>query len=175
MIHFHFRFRGAAGFVFFRRLGLAATSLALVIIAGTAVTPETALAQALCPFNVSGATSPRLTVDGTLLSRYAQNVRGNPLTKGVMPAVTTSQSSAIETAILGNAYTRLDVDGDGLYTATDALIIARYLAGYTSDKWLTGLTVRAGALRPLHADIALFIAQGCPAPVVSLQNEAARL
>ena len=148
--------------------------LAGLMLASALIAPQTALAQAVCPFNVSGGANPRFTIDGTLLARYAANVRGNPLTAGVMPAVTASQTSAIESAILGNAYTRLDVDGDGLYTATDALIIARNLAGYTSDQWLTGLTIRNGAMRPNASDIANFINQGCPAPVVSALNDAAR-
>ena len=172
---FHRRSRFIRPTAFSSSRRLSAAVLAFVFVSTLGVASQTARAQATCPFNVSGGVNPRLMIDGTLLSRYASSIRGNALTAGVMPAVTPTQSSAIESAILDNAYTRLDVDGDGLYTATDALIIARYLAGYTPEKWLTGLTIRNGALRPLYTDIERFIALGCPAPIVSAQNEAARL
>ena len=137
------------------------------------VAAQTAAAQAVCPFNVSGGSNPRLTVDGVLLSRYAMASRGTALTRGVLPVG--SDVAGIESTILGYAATRLDVDGDGVFTSNDALIVARYLAGYSKERWLTGITLASNAGRAHVDDIASFIALGCPAPAVAAQNDAARL
>ncbi len=138
----------------------------------TAVLP-TAEAQALCPFNVSGGGNPRFAVDGVLLARYASAARSTALTNGVLPVG--SNVAGIESTIAGYATTRLDVDGDGVFTSKDALIVGRYLAGYSKDHWLTGITLATNAGRANVDDIAAFIALGCPAPTIAAQNDAARL
>ena len=137
--------------------------------------PALVLAQLSCPFALSGATgsaAARHTVDGVLLARYANEIRGTPLSAAASP---TSDATAVELAIGAVANTRLDLDGDGVFSSNDALIAARYLAGFSSSSWLTGLTLSTNAARRTGADIAAYIAQGCPAPALSEDFESARL
>ena len=146
--------------------------IGLALLMGATLMSSIAAAQLACPFNVSGGSPPRFTVDGVLLSRYASTMRGAALTNGVLPIG--GDVSAIETTIRDNASTRLDLDGDRLFTANDALIAARYLAGYDSSRWLLGITLSAQATRRTGDDIRAYIAQGCPLPSASAQADAAR-
>jgi hypothetical protein len=119
---------------------------------------QPAAAQAAnCPLNVSLSTQSSVAVDGLLLSRYARVVRGQSLYGGVKP---NADLSGVEAFIASNA-ARLDVDGDGAFTNADALILGRYLAGYSSDVWLDGLTLPAAAQRKTGASIQEFIDNGC--------------
>ncbi len=133
--------------------------------------PDWVQAQLICPFAVTGAASVRYTADGTVLARYAALTRGSALSAGAAP---TSDSAAVELALGAVANTRLDLDGDGVFTANDALIAARHLAGFSSASWLDGITLSSSATRRSGADIAAFIAQGCPAPTLSEDFESAR-
>ena len=144
----------------------------LAVLMGATVMSTIVAAQLACPFNVSGGTGARFTVDGVLLSRYAGTLRGGALTTGVLPIG--GDVSAIETTIRNNASTRLDLDGDRVFTANDALIAARYLAGYDSSRWLVGITLSTQATRRTGDDIRAYIAQGCPLPLASAQADAAR-
>ena len=104
----------------------------------------TASAQvASCPFNVSGNATAKLSVDGVLLARYAQGVRGAALIANIAP----SPSLASTEAFIAANVARLDVDGDGAFGASDATIISRYLAGYSQAAWATGITFAGNAQR----------------------------
>ncbi len=127
-----------------------------------------------CPLNVSTASgAPKFAVDGMLLLRYAVGLRGAPLINKVASA---SNLSGIEATISSNL-SRLDIDGDGAFTATDALIIARYMSGFTSSAWLNGIVFAPGAQRKTVAAIEGFLNAGCPAPALGTfsAKDAARL
>lgn len=115
-----------------------------------------------CPFVVSGApsTSARFAVDGVALSRYTQGVRGAALLTGLQGAGLATQGDG-DGAISGTRL-QLDVDGDGEFTRTDAVVISRYLAGVRPEAWFDGLTVASGAKRSSGAAVANYIAAGCP-------------
>ena len=134
--------------------------------------PALSMAQLVCPFAVAGSGTARPTVDGVVLARYANELRGIPLSAAASPA---SDTSVVELAIGAVANTRLDLDGDGVFTTNDALIAARYLAGFSSSSWLNGVTLSTGATRRSGTDIANYIAQGCPAPALTEDFESARL
>jgi hypothetical protein len=131
----------------------------LLTATGCALSLPAAAQAANCPLNVSLSAKPSLAVDGLLLSRYAQRVRGQPLYNGIKA---NADLSGVEAFIASNT-ARLDVDGDGALTTADALIIARYLAGYSRDSWLDGLTLPIAAQRRTGADIDDYIGSGCPA------------
>ncbi len=136
--------------------------------------PGVSTAQiANCPFNMTGASgAPKFSVDGMLLLRYAVGLRGAPMINKVSAANLTSVE-----AVISSNLSRLDVDGDGVFNATDALIIARYLSGFTSSAWLSGIVFAPNALRKTAAAIEAFMNAGCPAPTLGsfLAKDAARL
>lgn len=116
----------------------------------------------MCPFNVSQQGAATSTVDAALLLRYARDVRGLALHANLRPAI---DLSAVE-ARIGSITARLDVDGDGTFTVADALIIARYLKGYSRDAWIANISFASNALRKTGAQIEDYLNLGCPAPVV---------
>ena len=129
-----------------------------------ATLPATTVAQvASCPFNVSGSGSPNLSVDGVLLARYAQGMRGAALIANVGP---TGSLAGAEAAIAANI-ARLDVDGDGEFTTADAQVISRYLAGFTREAWTSNISLPALAQRRAGTSVESFMMLGCPAPKAS--------
>ena len=117
------RFRRALFLLSFSAVGL------------TSLGSGTAAAQvANCPFNVAANGAPKFAIDGLILLRYAVGFRGANLTLGVAPSVALASAEGNITANLS----RLDVDGDNAFTPADALIIGRYLAGYSKDAWANG-------------------------------------
>jgi hypothetical protein len=134
-----------------------------LLVAWAISTAASATAQILvCPFNVAQQAAATSTVDGALLLRYARNVRGPNLYANLRPAV---DLTAVEGRIAANL-TRLDVDGDGFFTETDALIISRFLTGYSRDAWVANLSVAVNAPRKTGPQIEDYFNAGCPAPVV---------
>ncbi len=135
-----------------------------LVCSGVLALPGVSKAQiANCPFNVTGASgAPKFSVDGMLLLRYAVGLRGAPLINKVASA---SNLSGIE-AVISSNLSRLDVDGDGAFNATDALIIARYMSGFTSGAWLNGIVFAPNAQRKTAATIETFMNSGCPAPAL---------
>jgi uncharacterized protein (DUF1800 family) len=124
-------------------------------------------AAADCPFALSGP-SARLTVDATLLARYSKDMRNPELASGA-DSFTAQKRDEIQNRI-GARLTRLDVDGDKTFTTTDALVIARHLAGFPSSSWLNGVALSAQATRTTGAAIESYINTGCP-----LAGDAARI
>ena len=147
-------------------LGLSAVGL-------TSLSSGVAAAQvANCPFNVAANGAPKFAIDGLILLRYAVGFRGANLTLGVAPSVALANAENNITANLS----RLDVDGDNAFTPTDALIIGRYLAGFSSSAWASGVTFAGNAQRKNGNDLQLFMTAGCPAPVTTFAaKDAARL
>ena len=145
-----------------------------LVCAGFVALPGAASAQiANCPFNMTGASgAPKFSVDGMLLLRYAVGLRGAPMINKVSAANLTGVE-----AVISSNLSRLDVDGDGAFTATDALIIARYLSGFTSSAWLNGIVFAPNAQRKTAATIEAFMNLGCPAPTLGSfsAKDAARL
>jgi CxxC motif-containing protein (DUF1111 family) len=116
------------------------------------------LGFAQCPFAVAGnAASPIALSDGLLLLRTVQSVGDAALTAGT----STSQTpTAIRNAVASNSG-KLDIDGNGIYDATDAAIIIRYLAGFRDAALLPGGPLATG-LRRNGFEVQGYIDGGCP-------------
>jgi hypothetical protein len=128
------------------------------------LSPVTLQAQVSnCPFNAAQQGAPTSTVDGLLLLRYARNVRGTALYDGIRPATNLSGAEAFIDASVA----RLDVDGDTFFTTTDAIIIERFLKGYSRDAWTTDLSFAQSASRKTGVLIEDYLNAGCPSPVGS--------
>jgi len=151
----------------YRGLASAASALCLSVSAGIA-----SAQVSNCPFTVSGAAPAKLSVDGLLLVRYAVGLRGSPMINKVSSTASLSGAEANITANLA----RLDLDGDGQFGASDALIIMRYLAGNARDKWTAGISFAGNATRTTPVAIEAFMNSGCPAPASTFAaKDAARL
>ena len=133
-----------------------------LVCTGVMLLPGVSTAQiASCPFNVSGASGvPKYAVDGMLLARYARGIRGAALIANVAPS---ASLAGAEAAIAANL-ARLDVDGDGDFTPSDALIISRYLAGFSREALTTNISLPALAQRRAGTSVESFLTLGCPTP-----------
>ena len=153
----------------------ALSSVCYFLVAWGVLTSGASFAQiANCPFGVSGAAPLKLGVDGLLLARYAAGLRGAALTNNISGASTSADAEANITANLS----RLDLDGDNVYNSNDALIILRYLSGYSAAGWISGLTFAGNAKRKTAVEIESFMNAGCPAPpsaATFVAKDAARL
>jgi hypothetical protein len=78
---------------------------------------------------------------------------------------------------LGGASCNLDVDGDGLLTATDALLAVRYLAGFRSNALIAGITFDTCATQTASAAIELALAAlvAGPTPALDIDGDAKAL
>ncbi len=126
---------------------------------------------AACPLNVSGLPSARLTVDGVLLARYALGLRGAPLTSGVAPSGVIAANAE---ANIANAELALDIDGDGSFTRTDAIVVARSLAGMPPSSWFNGITPGPLATRKSPAEALSHFNAGCPPALSPTRAQASR-
>jgi hypothetical protein len=118
------------------------------------------VAEAQCPFNVSGAAIASADRDGLLLTRIATNVPDSALTVSTGATQTAAEiRSAVQTNLA-----KLDVDGDGEFSLADATVIARHLKGFKGDALLDGTVPPArakGTARLTGQAIETFIADGC--------------
>ena len=144
-----------------RGLGIVGMGALAALLLGSSAS----LAQvSACPFNVSGSAAPKFSIDGVLLARYAQGMRGPTLIANVAPP---SLSLAGAEATISANIARLDVDGDGDFTPADAAIIGRYLLGLSKEAWTSSVSMPAIAQRRLGASVESFMALGCPGPTAA--------
>jgi uncharacterized protein (DUF1800 family) len=148
--------------------------LAVFMLSGWLVTNANAQA-ANCPFAFVGQSTARITADAAVLRRFTIGNRAPALQGALLGSpASAAQEQALETAI-ANASLRLDMDGDGFFSTVDAMVIARYLGGFSSATWLSGLPLPTAAQRRTGADIAAYIDAGCVAPTRVTKADAARL
>ncbi len=118
----------------------------------------------VCPFAVtsqSPGSIPRFGIDVLVLLRHALRVDNETLQSGIGGSAPISQ---LDATIAANRE-RWDVDGDLEYTSNDAVIIARYLAGFSAEVWANNLTLSTAAVRKSPAALRSFIVDdGCPGP-----------
>ncbi len=168
------------------RLAAFAALVVLVVVAG-APTPATAqttdhpltkaaaAAPASCGFaldsqgQVSAGSKAELTGSGVLFARYALGLSGQALIAGTHIDQTPANRATIIAAI--NAHMAAfsgahDVDGSGPpIGVNDAIIIARYLAGFRGESLVAGLTLSPNSTRKTGTAIETYIASGCPVTI----------
>ncbi len=147
----HITFRHATGQHRFR--GLLACAALLVSVDASAV----------CPFSPdgAGAVGGTATTDGLLFIRYALG-----LTSGAALGANATQGGALPAAIASyiadpTNHAALDIDGDGKFSANDAMAIARYLFGFRGDALATGLPAVEFASRYGGPALQTYIDNGC--------------
>jgi trimeric autotransporter adhesin len=125
-------------------------TIAAAIFAGSA---QSALA-ATCPFDGGGSDAIN---DGLVLTRYALDIRGAPMTASTRYASLDPLQVKNNIECVGCA---LDMNGDGQIDTVDATIIARHLAGFKDTALTNGLTLGSGS-RPNTVAITSFLTSGC--------------
>ena len=111
---------------------------------------------ARCPFDNEQVSAQR---EGLMYARYALNVRGAPLVAatGYAPEHSTAALASMECP---SCWPQLDINGNGAFDATDALIIARYIAGFRGAALTAGVALGSGT-RNTSALVESFITGGC--------------
>jgi uncharacterized protein (DUF1800 family) len=126
-----------------------------------------------CPFDIDGANAAAFTSDGLAMSRFSQSIRDATMLSatGISASVLTGVSTALADRPL-----RFDVDGDGAaLSATDALLIQRWLAGYRENALTQGIMFATNASRNNWQAVQSFFALGCPLAADAAKRSAARL
>jgi hypothetical protein len=151
--------------------------LVAALVAGGLCTLSSA-AHAACPFNPDGAgnAAGTATADGLLFIRYALGV-----TAGVGLGANATQGTALPAAIASyiadpanNA--AIDIDGDGKFSPSDAMVIARYLFGFRGNALAVGVPAVEFAKRYGGPSQQTYIDNGCtglndlPDPRVTVWN-----
>jgi hypothetical protein len=121
--------------------------------------------HAQCPFTPSGLIAAQATTDGLILMRSKRGATSTALTANTG---TLRAARDITSEIAANDL-KLDVNGSGGFDSADALIIARYLAGFRGDALVEG-GAGVGANRTTGAEIEQFINSGCPGAVVPTRS-----
>ncbi len=142
------------------------TTLKLRYVLATLITTGLAAclamtAQAACAFRVDATAAPaRAAIDGLLLLRFASGARDAALVANVGGGITANMVASHVT--LQRAV--LDVNGNGEFDVTDALIITRHLLGLRGAALLPQPFSMTGppALRATGDAAQLFIDLGCP-------------
>jgi hypothetical protein len=157
--------------------GVASSFAAVAALTLAAFVNSVSAQSSNCPFNAVAASVPTVTspallsVDGLLLHRYASAQRGKALTER---ARQNTNLADVEDHIARNL-ARLDIDGDGQFDGNDALIINRYLAGYTPEAMVKNIPIAATALRKSADAVKAFIDGGCQADAATDNVYAAAL
>ena len=135
----------------------ASTFLAKIAVCIAAVSGGAALAVpvARCPFDNELVSAQR---EGMMYARYALNIRGAPLVAatGFAPEHAAAAQALMECP---SCWPQLDMNGSGAFDATDALIIARHIAGFRGAALTAGVTLTGS--RNTSALVEAFITGGC--------------
>jgi hypothetical protein len=142
---------------------VSASVFALALLSSSMVSAQT------CPFDNGGST---LENDGLVLTRYALGLRGATMVANTSFAV--GDASTIEANIACPACgLRVTDDRDGLgnpiFTATDATIISRKLAGFGGTALTNGLALGSGTRNTTTA-VQSFLLAGCGASGGTVTN-----
>lgn len=113
---------------------------------------------ARCPFDNELVSAQR---EGMIYARYALNIRGVQLVTatGFQPEHAAAAQAAMECP---SCWPQLDINGNGAFDTTDALLIARYIAGFRGAALTSGVALGSGS-RNTPALVESFISGGCTA------------
>ncbi len=116
--------------------------------------------------NVDGsgaATRYHSLLDGLIVVRFMQGVRGPALTAGTSVAGATITDPAVMATYLTSMGTLLDIDGNGtIDPATDGLLIVRYMLGLRGDALIANALGATPRARSTFTDIEAWLAALMP-------------
>lgn len=119
--------------------------------------PNGAQAKAFCPFDYGNASLAR---EGLWFMRHALGLRGAALVSGtgLLPSHADALAASIECP---TCTAQLDINGNGVFDAVDAAVIARKIAGFNGTELTAGLSLGSGTRNSAQSVID-FVANGCP-------------
>ena len=98
----------------------------------------------------------RTTLDVQIVLRYLRGIRGGGLLQGLLTADSTRIDPVSVTNYLDNLAYELDVDGDGILSTNDGLLLLRYVLGFRGEKLAAGLDM-PGSTRTEARDLERYI------------------
>ena len=108
-------------------------------------------------FDIDGDGAVNISTDVNLLLRYMAGKTGTSLTDNLTYSASTRDAGAIKAYL--DAYRDIfDIDGDGAFNASiDGELLVRYLAGFTGDTLLDGISFTSASARTNAAEIVSYI------------------
>jgi len=137
----------------------AVTTLVIAVAAASLAFMSTNV-QAKCNLDLDGDSKATALTDGLLLLRHLLGLTDTALIQGALGSAATRRTTlSIQSHINGNNF---DVDRNGSVSAgTDAVLILRYLLGYSGNQLVAGGAVGAGAQNATSGDVYGYIQTGC--------------
>jgi hypothetical protein len=117
-------------------------------------------ASTRCMLDLDGDGRVLPTTDGLMIARLARNQVDMGVTGGIKFASTATRKTWTEIQAFFTS-ANLDIDGDGAFTPTDALIVIRAALGLTSVAVTNGITFNVGATRKNWFDIRNYLVTNC--------------
>jgi hypothetical protein len=111
-----------------------------------------------CPFDADQSGDAHATSDGLLLTRGANNQIENALTNFALASNATVRGAETIATYIRHHAIRLDLDDNGAFDLTDALIALRYMLGLRGNELTNGLAL-TGARDA--AQIAAYVSNAC--------------
>jgi len=100
--------------------------------------------------------------DGLLVIRHLFGFSGDSLTSGAVSSDASRDSSDTIASYLTDAYSQLDIDGDGeSKPLTDGLLLIRYLFEFSGDSLISG-AIGSGAERDTADEVEAYKAERVP-------------
>ena len=109
-------------------------------------------------FDIDGDGAVNISTDLNLALRYMAGKTGSDLTDNLVYEGSTRDADQIEAYL--DAYGSIfDIDGDGIFNAAvDGELLARYLAGFTGETLISGISFTSAAMRTDVSSITSYIA-----------------
>jgi len=140
---------------------------------GYSLSPTSAVLTLAPPVSLDadGNSSAQGATDGILIARHLFGFTGNTLTTGAIgTGATRTTATDIQNYLQNGQATMLDVDGNGsAQGATDGILIARYLFGFTGNTLTTG-AIGTGATRTTATEIQQFLSSYLPTTPASSKS-----
>ncbi|MFM6212022.1 Ig-like domain-containing protein, partial [Planktothrix sp.] len=140
---------------------------------GYSLSPTSAVLTLAPPVSLDadGNSSAQGATDGILIARHLFGFTGNTLTTGAIgTGATRTTATDIQNYLQNGQATMLDVDGNGsAQGATDGILIARYLFGFTGNT-LTNGAIGTGATRTTATEIQQFLSTYLPTTPASSKS-----
>ena len=125
------------------------------------------MSRASCPegcfsFDIDENKEAKALTDGLLVIRHLFGFTGDALATGAVATDATRDRAEDISALLADANSELDIDGNGESKAlSDGLLLIRYLFGFTGDALIIG-AIGDGATRDTSDAIEAYISERVP-------------
>ena len=132
------------------------------IAAGTNPLSRVSCPEGCFSFDIDENKQAKALTDGLLVIRHLFGFTGEALAAGAVASDATRARAEDISALLADANSELDIDGNGESKAlSDGLLLIRYLFGFTGDALIVG-AIGDGAIRDTSDAIEVYISERVP-------------